>query len=304
MLVSAIALASLAHAATIKPASWSASSTATASEGITYDAVNLGDAKQGNFWANADKQSGLGQWVQADLGGEKTVASLTVWAGCWYTQDYWKRYSRPKLVIAEFSDGSTQEFTLEDAFKPQTLTLAAPKKTSSVKLKIKSAYDGSTWSEAAISEVMLHDAAKDPRIHAAGYATSSTYPSDADGNYDPANVQDGILDSMWCEGNKTGDGTGEWIELKLGGARPVSQLVLRSGNGTSFSFFMKSNRATAATLTFGDGSRESITIKDSPSEQVISFQTRTTDKVRLTFDTVKKGTEFNDLCVSEVWLAP
>src|SRR5262245_8472637 len=122
MLASALFAASFAHAAVVKPTAWSASSTATASEGITYDAQNLGDSKQGVFWANADKQSGLGQWVLADFGGEKTIGSLTVWPGCWYTMDYWKRYSRPKVLVAEFSDGTSQEFTLEDAYKPQTLT--------------------------------------------------------------------------------------------------------------------------------------------------------------------------------------
>jgi hypothetical protein len=304
MLVSALLSVSVAQAAMIKPSAWTASSSAANTDGITYDAANLGDGKQGNFWANADKASGLGQWVQADLGGEKTLSSMTVWAGCWYTADYWKRYARPKTIVAEFADGTSQEFTLEDAQKPQTLTFSSPKKTSSVKLKIKAAYTGSTWNEAAISEVVFQDTAKDARLHAASYAASTTYPSDADGNYEPANMQDGIVDSMWCEGNKAGDGTGEWVEFKFGGAVPVSQLFLRSGNATSFSFFMKSNRATAATLTFGDGSKESIVVKDTVSEQTISFQTRTTDKVRLSFDTVKKGSEFNDLCVSEAWFAP
>jgi len=109
---------------------------------------------------------------------------------------------------------------------------------------------------------------------------------------------------MWCEGNKTGDGTNEWIELDLGAPTSVSKLLLRNGNAYSFTYFMKSNRATGASLAFADGSTESVVIKDSISEQTIQFAPRTTSKVKITFTGVKKGSEFNDLCISEAYLLP
>ena len=45
-------------------------------------------------------------------------------------------------------------------------------------------------------------------------------------------------------------------------------------------------------------------MKDSVSEQTISFPARETSKVRIAFTTVKKGSEFDDLCVSEAYLLP
>ena len=39
---------------------------------------------------------------------------------------------------------------------------------------------------------------------------------------------------------------------------------------------------------------------DMPFEQSITFSAHTTDKVRLTFTSVKKGEKYDDLCVTEV----
>jgi hypothetical protein len=293
-----------AAAAPVKPASWTASSSAPGSEGVNYDVANVSDARQATPWVEGDDGSGLGSWVQADLGGEKTINGFTVWAGVWYTQEYWGRYNRPKLLNVEFSDGTSQEFTLTDEFKPQTITLPAAKKTSSVKFKVKAIFNGNTFNDTGISEVVFFDGAPAPAVPVKAYKTSSTFPADGDGNYEPVNTADGILDSMWCEGNKTGDGTGEWVELDLGGAQSVSRLAIRNGNAYSFGYFMKSNRGTTGTLTFSDGSTESITLKDTISEQTLTFPARSTSKVRLTFTGVKKGSEFNDLCISEAYLLP
>ncbi|MDP2313892.1 MAG: discoidin domain-containing protein [Pseudomonadota bacterium] len=293
-----------AHAGVVKPASWTASSSAPGSEGVSYDIANVADARQSSPWVEGDEGSGLGSWIMADFGGEKTITGFTVWAGVWYTLEYWNRYNRPKLLVVEFSDGTTQEVTLTDEFKPQTITFASPKKTTSIKMKVKGVYTGNTFNDTGLSEVVFHDAVPAPHVAVKSYKTSSTFPADGDGNYEPLNTADGILDSMWCEGNTTGDGTSEWFEMDLGSSQSVARLVLRNGNAYSFPYFMKSNRATAALLTFSDGTTETVAVKDSVSEQTISFPPHATSKVRITFTTVKKGSEFNDLCISEAYLLP
>jgi hypothetical protein len=297
-------LVSSAHAAVVKASSWSASSSAPASEGVNYDMANLGDAKASTPWVEGDEGSGLGSWAMADFGAPRTITRISVWAGVWYNQEYWGRYNRPKTLLAEFSDGTSQEFTLTDEFKPQELTLKAPKQTTSVKLKVKAVYAGNTFNDTGISEVVFRDGAPDPFITPKTFAASSTFPADADGNYEGANTADGILDTMWCEGNKKSDGTNEWMEVGFGGVTSVSKLVLRNGNAYSFPYFMKSNRATGATLTFSDGSTAPIVVKDSISEQTITFPAHDTSKVRITFTGVKKGSEFDDLCVSEAYFLP
>ncbi len=71
--------------------------------------------------------------------------------------------------------------------------------------------------------------------------------------------------------------------------------------GTSIAFWMKANRATAATLEFSDGSTERVAIKNSMMPQDITFAAHTTSKVKIKFDEVARGKEFNDLCISEAY---
>jgi len=294
-----LALSAPVHAGALK-VTWSASSSEAASENATYEPTNLGDAKQGSAWFEGVEGSGLGEWVQADLGGVKSVSGFTIWPGWWYTQSQWGHYNRPKSVHVEFSDGTSQEFTLQDTYTAQTLNFSGPKQTSTLRFKVKSVFTSDAYNDTAISEIQVHEAGAPANASVKGYAASSTYPADSDGNYDVRNTVDGIADSLWCEGDKAGDGTGAWIEYTFATPTSISRMSLRNGNASSFGLYMKSNRALALTLVFGDGSTQSLNPKDTPGEQFLSFPERTTGKVRIQFDTVKKGTEFNDLCVSEV----
>lgn len=304
MFASALATLSLAsfgaHAATLKP-TWSASSVAPTVDGQSYGASNLGDGKASTAWFEGVDGSGLNEWVQADLGGERSVTGFTVWAGWWYTSSQWTHYNRPKTLLVEFSDGTTQEFGLQDSYTPQAFDLSSTKKTSTMKFKIKSDFTSDAYPDTAISEIQVRDTSRSDNATVSSFSASTTFPADVDGTYEPKNVADGILDTVWCEGNKTGDGTGDWIEMSLGGSQSVSSLVLRNGNAYNLGVFMKSNRATQATLTFSDGGRETIAVRDTSVEQTIPFASHTTSKVRLTFDTVKKGSEYNDLCIAEAY---
>lgn len=291
----------VASASNLKAAGWTASSAAAPNEARNFEVTNVGDLKQSSAWVEGDEGGGLGAWIAADLGGEKTLTGMQIWTGNWYNPEFWGHYNRPKTVVAEFSDGSTEEITLQDVFKPQDVSFKSPRTTTSVKLKVKAVYQGKGV-DTAISEVIFKDTTKAPSNPVAKFTASSTFPPDPDGDYEADNAADGIIDSMWCEGNKTSDGTGEWLEFGFSGKVPVSSIKLRNGAGAAL--FMKGNRASGATLSFSDGSTESVTFKDNFFDQTVTFPTRTTDKVRMTFTTVKKGTEYNDLCLSEAAFLP
>ena len=293
-------LASAPAVAGVVPiASVDASSTEPEADGVSYAAKNLTDGKQSTAWFEGDDGSGLGAFVTLDLGGEKTITGLQVWNGFWYTSDFWQRHNRAKEIDVYFSDDSQQTFTLGDDMKPSMLTFDKPVKTSSVKVKIKAIHRGNTFNDTGISEIQVLEAGAGDVVSAKGYSASSAYPADADGDYEPDNLADGILDSMWCEGVQDGDGTGEWVEFDFGGPQQVSRLRLNNGNAFSFGMFMKANHARKATLKFSDNSSETVELKGSFMEQTVSFAPRTTSKVRVTFAEVKQGKEFNDLCVSE-----
>ncbi|MBT3220170.1 MAG: hypothetical protein HN348_13865 [Proteobacteria bacterium] len=292
-------LSTPASAKRLKLSEISASSSYPPEDGVTYDARLVGDGKFASSWVEGDQGSGLGSWLEVNFGEEKTIQQAKIWAGLWFSQDYWHRANRPKEVELLFSDGTMQKFSLTDKKEVQDLTLQPAVSTSTVRVKVRSIYGGSTWSDTAISEVQFFDAEAGDDIAVRDYASSTKLSPDADGNYEPSNISDGILDSMWCEGSKDGTGQGEWLEVTFTGTQSVSKLNMINGIGGSIKYWMKGNRAAAATLQFSDGSKEQIAIKNTMLPQTITFPSHKTSSVRVTFDEVLQGKEFNDLCISE-----
>lgn len=301
---SSILLASFlssAQAANLKIVDATASSSETATEGASYDIKNIRDNKASSVWVEGVSGSGLGEWVELSLDGEQTITGLRLWNGNWYTHDFWKRHNRVKEIEVEFSSGDRQKFTLTDAYIPEEIRFSGPVTTSSVKVKIKSVYGGSTFNDTCLSEVQVFDDTAVDYPLSVSATASSIYAADNDGSYEPEKMQDGLVDTMWCEASADGDGVGEWVEYTFDGNHSISSLVLVNGNGFSFSDFMKSNSARAATLTFSSGQTEAITIKPSMVKQTITFPAHSTSSVRMTFTEVKAGKEFNDLCISEAY---
>lgn len=292
-------LALPAEAKPVKADALSASSSYPDEEGVSYDVKHIGDRKQSTVWVEGEKGSGLGSWVQMDFNEAKTLSGLRIWNGNWFSADFWTRHNRMKDIEIEFSDGTKIEMTLKDEMKPEDVRFPKAVTTTSVKIRFKTVYSGSTFNDTCISEIQLLDGAPDDFITPSSYKASSVYPSDADGNYDPMNLADGLMDSMWCEGSKDGDGVGEWLEFNFDGPRSVSKLRLNNGNAFSLSDNAKANRATTGTLSFDDGSTQEVKFKPMMTTQTVEFTAKTTSKVRLTFTAVARGSEYNDLCISE-----
>ena len=299
ILVSSLFLVSTsAWAERIKIKTGEASSTYVA-EDADYGVRKAFDGKQGTSWVEGEEGSGLGAWIKLDFGEEKEVVGLRVWGGDWYNSDAWQRANRPKELEILLDDGTKQTVKLEDEMKVQRFTLDKPGKSSSVRIRIKSTYSGSTWLDTGISEIQVFAKGGAKAIEPKSITASSELPADADGSYVAKNVADGVMDSMWCEADKEGDGTGQTLTFDFGAARKVSKLELINGMGTSLSLWMKANRATTAKLTFSDGSSVDVEIRNSMRAQTIEFAAHETTSVALEFTGVAKGKEYNDLCISE-----
>jgi hypothetical protein len=287
-----LSVASPALAGRLQVASAEASSIYTG-EG-SYTPAKVHDGKQASSWVEGDEGSGMGAWILLNLAAEQTVTGVRIWGGDWYNATSWDRANRPKELEISFADGSKQTVTLRDEMVAQSFTLDKPVKTNSVRVKIKSVYAGSTWLDTGISEVQLFDGGAMPTVTA-----SSVLPADGDGNYDAQNVVDGLADSMWCEADKAGDGTGQSLTFDLGGSRKVGTLDVISGIGSSFLLWQKANRASRVKLTFSNGSSVEVDLKDSSRSQAVTFPPVETSKVTMTFVGVVAGKEYNDLCISE-----
>lgn len=292
-----------ADAANVKIASVTASGTKMNDDTGKYDPKFVSDGKQQSFWVEGGEGSGLGSWVQLNFAGPTNVTALQIWNGSWYSYDFWERHSRIKEVELEFSDGTKQKMDLADSKVMERVDLGKTVKAEWVKVKIKSVYSGNTFNDTGISEIQILDDQPVSHAVATAWRSSSEYPEDADGNYKAINVQDGLADSVWCEGDN-GDGVGQWIEADFGTSKKVSKLSWINGNAASFPLFMKGNRATDVTLTFSDGSTEKLSaVKSSIKKTEVTFPAHTTSTVRITFDAIAKGKEFNDLCVSEAYFS-
>lgn len=285
----------------VAPASVEASSVYPPEGGVTYDARMAIDGKLATAWVEGEEGSGLGSWLKVTVKDQQELTGLRMWAGLWSSYDFWTRANRPKTIEVKFDDGSTELLELEDKMEAQVLMFSKPRRSSTVRIRIKAVYSGNTWFDTAISEVQILGSSKPDFHEAASFAVSSQLADDGDGNYKPENMMDGVLDSMWCEGSAEGDGTGEWVEVRFNGSKPVSSMSVLNGVGGHLPTWMNSNRATKATLTFSDGSTHEVQIKNSASLQTVEFPTKTTSSVRVTFTEVYKGKEYNDLCISELY---
>jgi len=276
-----------------------ASSSYPPDQAFTYEPNKTIDGKISTAWVEGDPGSGLGSWIELDLGADHDIAKIRVWGGMWYSSEYWSRANRPKQIELKFSDGSTETMALSDEMTVQEMVFASPKKSSSVRFKVKGAHSGTTWQDTGISEIQIFDTAADRVVGARGHSASTTLPADADGNYAATNVADGIVDTMWCEGTEDGDGTAEWLHFDFGASTRVSKLQLINGMGTGIKYWIKANRIVRATIEWSDASTQSVAVKNSALVQTLDVGPKQTSSARITFDEVKRGTEYNDLCVSE-----
>lgn len=289
------------QAAELKPVSVTASTSLPAGDGVTYEATNTSDRKVSTVWVEGDTEgSGLGSYITIDLGEPKLVTGFTIWNGNWYSWDFFQRHNRIKDLDVEASDGTVQKFTLKDEKVPETVNFPKAIKTSSLKLKVKGIHRGTTFNDTCIAEVVVNDSSPPTWYLPAGTADSGHLGEDADGSYFVSNTWDGLLDTMWCENNKAGDGTGTFMEYRFGRPVPLGHLIIRNGNAYGIAESLKSNMATEAILEFSNGTKETISLKPMIIEQTIAFPQHTSESVRVRFSAVKKGTQFNDLCISEL----
>src|SRR5262245_11563413 len=241
-------------------------------------------------WFEGDPGNGVGSWIEIDFGGDKKITRLDLFAGDWQSGDNWQRANRPKELELKWSDGTTDIWTLTDAWKMQTYVPKAPKTTSSVRFKVNSLYSGTTFPDTAISEIIAYDDQPGATATVKDVKASSEFPSDADGSYFAIQAADGVVDTFWCEGNKTSDGVGEWIDLMFDAPTPVKAVQVCTGMCT-LDAIMKGNAPTKITLQFPDGSTQSVDLSIGLARKDYPLRPVTAASVKVRIDAVRKGTE-------------
>ena len=110
--------------------------------------------------------NGIGEWIMLSASSEQYVKGVKILNG--YTKfsptyNMWIYYanSRPCDIELSYSDGTVKSFTMEDIFDEenlyyQTLDFGDYVKTTYIKIRIKSIYNGSKWNDCCISEIEVY----------------------------------------------------------------------------------------------------------------------------------------------------
>jgi hypothetical protein len=129
-----------------------ASSVKSAMGANTYYADNTVDGKPETAWVPG-ANAGVGEWIRFDFDREITLHRIVVQPGYFKSARLWEENDRVGAVTAEFSDGSSRDFTFVDRMDSQQFELGIVR-TKWVRLTIKSVYYGTTYkNDTPLSEV-------------------------------------------------------------------------------------------------------------------------------------------------------
>lgn len=296
----ALLLALPASAAPVVPSSATASSSYPAENGVSYSVKNLLDGRAETAWIEGDRGSGLGASVELQLGEAREVRAVEVWNGYQASGDLFVRHNRVKDVEVTLSDGTKVPFTLKDALGRQVLTLPKATSTSSLKIKLRSVYAGTTFGDTPLSELRVYDTALDAPTTVASVRASTTLAADADSTYAADLTTDGLVDTLWCAHPKKGDGRGESLTFSFAAPTEIGHLRVWNGDASSPEANAATSSASAVSLAFDEGEPATAVLAATADAQEVGFPAHTTTKVTLTVTEVTPGATYPDLCLSEV----
>lgn len=299
ILTSLMVASNVAQAKEIPVASATASSYRAADSGGKYDVNLLFDNKSTTTWVEDDEGSGMGSWFEVSLKESAAISSMKLWNGNWYSFNEWDFYNRGSRVDIFFEDGSKESFDLSDKKNVEELKFAKAHTGKTIKLKFVKIHAGSTYADRlAVSEVKFYDASAEDFIPAE-VSASSTLPEDNDGSYFAKNLQDGLKDTIWCEGDK-GDGVGQSLIYDFGGSKKLTSIDLVNGNATDFKMFMGYGSVKSVDIAFDNGSTQTLSFKPALMPQTLALDPVTASKATITLKEVKAGAKVQDTCLSEL----
>lgn len=132
------------------------------------------------------------------------------------------------------------------------------------------------------------------------YCVSSVLTPEHGNAYGPHNLFDGRTDTAWVEGQFS-HGVGEWIVVEFDTARDVQGLTLRNGYAKNADIFDKNSRVQELGLTFSNGERRTVKVRDNSDPQTITWpQAVRAYWVQVAIQSVVRGSKYADTAISEL----
>jgi hypothetical protein len=128
---------------------------------------------------------------------------------------------------------------------------------------------------------------------------SSFLESEGGHTYDPENIADECLDTVWAEG-VPGSGIGESVTYRVSG--PISGISIYNGYGKTDELFLNNNRVKKLRVLIAEKTEYIIELFDIRNEQVIFLESNKYENVTIKFEIldVYRGLKYDDTCVSEI----
>lgn len=133
--------------------------------------------------------------------------------------------------------------------------------------------------------------------------------------YGLLNIIDDDLSTCWVEGSIDDNGEGQWIEITFSEPVYIESLLFTNGFYINEEYYYKNSRIKKMTVEYENGPKDNM----KPNIQTFEYDNRpygtslferysearlvrTCSKIKLTIDEVYEGTQYKDLCLSEILL--
>jgi hypothetical protein len=123
-------------------------------------------------------------------------------------------------------------------------------------------------------------------------------------SYYPSNATDHNLQSWWTPSPPHSDGYNSWLRIDFGQNRKVTAIEIHNGshypNYQKYGdLYFKNNRLLKANLEFSNGTTVTINLREVDEIQRLSISMQNTTYIKLIPLEWARGTQWNDLCISE-----
>ena len=130
-------------------------------------------------------------------------------------------------------------------------------------------------------------------------SASSELIGKKEGQYSPANAFDNNPNTAWVEGSD-GNGIGEWIEITFQKKQLIKEMEILNGYQKSKKTYSENNRMHSFSL-YVDGRKTLIHNYQHEIGKYGKFRlNQFAQKIRIQVDDIKKGTQYNDLSISDI----
>lgn len=117
---------------------------------------NVTDGSYRTAWVENAPGDGIGEWIQLTFDQPYTINGIEISNGYKKSQAHYQKNSRLRKMRLHFSDGSYQDYNLQDTFAgAERIQLSTPVISGLLRIEILETYTGTQYNDTCITELDL-----------------------------------------------------------------------------------------------------------------------------------------------------